>query len=748
MSVDLIQRDLNMQNIEETVESYVSRMDLVANLRDVITLDDERQGIKKIHFFARSQGSPFAYYYQVHDKMNQEWKPWEAMSVDVQTHQDQGMAECRYQTLIPLVVDGRLLVFTPLLVQTMVPAVVTPVVAPVPADGAEAAALAAALTAAALTALLGAQAAAPAGAAVATPKEPPPLLLDEKYEIRIGWTEYRKNKWTAKQLSSSSWLSQISKVNDLTLFAERKLGFVQISVGILPPSSKQYTTYKAFTFANGAMELETAHVAGKLGDTPPEPTTARIGDISTGTQSTDTATPATATDPNTTTSQYNSLTSKLIGRTTTASTTTTASPTLRGLYKALTVHDPARPIGDHELRDRHGLYTWELGLHIPMLLMDRLASSHQYDKALEIAHLVFDPLCASGTDLTAVWKWPPFRKQGTIEDGIQHILGNLVGNTPAPTVEHWRDKPFQPHVVARDRPAAYMRWMVVRYIEILIASGDRLFRQNTMESVPLAIQYYTLASHLYGPPGSTIPGCHQKKNPKTFNSLLSGWDAFSNAIVELETAFPFHKVVNCFCPPSSQNPSHSWNRYFCVPRNKKLQDLRATIDDRLYKIRHCLDINGAKLTRALFEPPIDPGMLVRATAQGLSLANVLDHAGGPMPNYRFRYLLQKAFEMVQELKSLGSEFLAAKEKKDAHAYELIRNGHEHSINTLVLDMKKLNLVETNKTLGELTSPFLSFLPPTYQLHSLTNSFRRDAQEISQRSVFTAESLLSTYRRGH
>lgn len=666
-------------------------MDEVANLRGVSyieTTDGE-------YYFTRTQNTPFVYYQQFHNKMTREWKPWELVPLDIQTHENQMFLESRSLTLRSLIYKGRLRVFTPLLVKKTIQL------------------------------------------ARASPDWP--LSTEDRVEIRLGWSEYRNNKWTAKRLCPDAWVSPPTAFDKLRIYSKGEAVFrywIQVE---LPQSVKDYPI---FSLVNGDLVVQPNApptpqrlASGLPADTKEDPTrvipylpipfseavaapaavggdsvTLRSTDIAT-TLSIDLPTPESHIDPiKPHTVLYNSLSSKLLERPTAA---TAAPSALRSVYTTLAVNTKA--ICDHELRESNSLYPWELGLHIPMLLMDRLASSHQYEQALEVAHYVFDPMSASNTNPNAVWKWSPFQKQATIADSIRSILGRLLGNTPALDVENWRNRPFQPHVVARDRPVAYKRWMVVRYIEILIASGDKLFRENTMESVPLAIQYYTLASHLYGPPGMTIPGCRRKKNPKTYNSLLTGWDAFSNAIVDLENAFPFHRPATCYCGKTSHDFTITWNRYFCLPRNKKLQDLRATIDDRLYKIRHCLDINGAKLVRALFEPPIDPGVLVRATAEGLSIANVLDHAGGPMPNYRFRYLLQKAFEMVQELKSLGGEFLAAKEKKDSHAYELIRVGHEHSINTLVMDMKKLNLVESYKTLGKLSPPRLCRFH-----HSLTN----------------------------
>lgn len=682
-------------------------MDEVANLREFPPIGYDQTFGPRAYHFARSQSTPFVYYLQTYERTRREWKPWEVMPLDIQTHEDHKTMEFRRLTFLPVLLQGRLHVFTPLLVKKTVQ--------------------------------------------LGTASANAVLRTEDRVEIRFGWSEYRNNKWTAKQLSGDTWLSPPALFTHLDFFFD--YGEV-LGIRAMISAPGNYRGYPIFKFTNRVLEAEPSvpptpqRVASVAVDTieVPEPAAlpavvalAAVGADSVTLRSTDIATTQ-STDPPPHTDPmkplavlYNSLSSKLLEHPTTA---TTAPSALRSVYKALAVNTKA--ISNHELRERNSLYPWELGLHIPMLLMDRLASSHQYEQALEVAHCVFDPMSASATNPNVVWKWEPFQKQATIADSIRSILGRLLGNTPAPDVENWRNRPFQPHVVARDRPVAYKRWMVVRYIEILIASGDKLFRENTMESIPLAIQYYTLASHLYGPPGMTIPGCRQKKNPKTYNSLFTGWDAFSNAFVDLENAFPFHRPRNCSCGKPTHDFNLAWNRYFCVPRNKKIRDLRATIDDRLYKIRHCLDINGAKLVRALFEPPIDPGVFVRATAEGLSIANVLDHAGGPMPNYRFRYLLQKAFEMVQELKSLGGEFLAAKEKKDSHAYELIRVGHEHSINTLVMDMKKLNLVESNKTLGKLTSP-----PPTVPLPSLSN---QTVTQMRSRNLAMVRSPGSTITR--
>src|SRR4029079_7556520 len=85
--------------------------------------------------------------------------------------------------------------------------------------------------------------------------------------------------------------------------------------------------------------------------------------------------------------------------------------------------------------------------------------------------------------------------------------------------------------------------------------------------------------------------------------------------------------------------------YFCVPGNEKLSEYWDTVEDRLFKIRHCMNIDGIERQLPLFEPPIDPALLVKATAAGLDIAAVLADLEAPLPLYRFNVMLQKAVEL-------------------------------------------------------------------------------------------------------
>jgi len=265
--------------------------------------------------------------------------------------------------------------------------------------------------------------------------------------------------------------------------------------------------------------------------------------------------------------------------------------------------------------------------------------------------------------------------------------------------------------IAPKTPRFWRRLTASQYIEVLVAYGDYYFRQNTLESIPYAINLYVQASKIFGPPPETMrsPGT---TTVATYATLQGKLDAFSNAGVEMEVQFPFTIRSATMSRPSAVANSaanamatgifeQAATSYFCLPPNPKVAQLRDLIDDRLFKIRNSLDINGNAQAYALFDPPLDPGALVRAAASGAGIMSVVNDVSSPMPNYRFMYLIGKALELCAELKQMSSAFLAAKEKGDAERMTVMRTQQEASINALVMDLKKMQLEEASKSLEAL-----------------------------------------------
>src|SRR5207245_331131 len=83
------------------------------------------------------------------------------------------------------------------------------------------------------------------------------------------------------------------------------------------------------------------------------------------------------------------------------------------------------------------------------------------------------------------------------------------------------------------------------------------------------------------------------------------------------------------------------------------------VADRLYKIRHGLNILGVQQPLALFEPPINPMALVRAVAGAGGLAGLVEGAAAvDVPHYRFTFILAKAQALAQKVAQLCSALLA------------------------------------------------------------------------------------------
>ncbi|KAL4902113.1 hypothetical protein BDW74DRAFT_181276 [Aspergillus multicolor] len=331
------------------------------------------------------------------------------------------------------------------------------------------------------------------------------------------------------------------------------------------------------------------------------------------------------------------------------------------------------------------IYNWELGYHLPCLIMERLMANQQFELALKIARLVFDP-SISGDDIGRCWSFPPFRE-------------DCVRLNQQQSVSAWLASGRNVHAAARANPVVYMKRLVMKYIELLTAMGDQYFRQDTLESIPLATQMYIEASHVFGPQPVEVPQLG-KRATKSFEQL-GKLDSMGNATIDMELDFPFYVEPgsrgSVGTPQEGRASSYIKTTYFCVPGNPKVAALYNTIQDRLYKIRNGMDIEGRKRTLAIWEPPIDYGALQQARAGGAEgIAGLLSDMGSPMPRYRFSYVIRQALEMVKELKRSGQKLLLFKEKRDAEGLSSLRLQHQKTVLSLTVRTMELRKAEFEK----------------------------------------------------
>ena len=71
-------------------------------------------------------------------------------------------------------------------------------------------------------------------------------------------------------------------------------------------------------------------------------------------------------------------------------------------------------------------------------------------------------------------------------------------------LQDWLAHPFDPHRIARLRIGAYAKATVMKFLANLIAWGDSLYAQYTMEMVAQAEQLYVFADLILGPPPEQV----------------------------------------------------------------------------------------------------------------------------------------------------------------------------------------------------------------------------------------------------
>jgi hypothetical protein len=352
---------------------------------------------------------------------------------------------------------------------------------------------------------------------------------------------------------------------------------------------------------------------------------------------------------------------------------------------------------DFDADGSYALYNWELFFHAPLLIANQLSRNQQFEEAMRWYHFIFNPTLRASLPPAApepvpqrYWLTKPFFERlapDYVSERIDRVLLLLSGHDKAATdaVTEWRNHPFEPHLIAQGRRVAYQQTVVMKYLDNLLAWGDQLFRRGTMESLGEATQLYVMAAELLGPRPLQVP----KTKPAvvaSFNQLAGQVDTFGNALIDLENSIVVD-ADNVAETDADGDLLPRFDLYFCPPANDKVLGYWDTLANRLFNLRNGKNIDGLDAIPALFAPPIDPAMLVRATAAGLDIGSVLSELNAPLPFYRFAVLAQKAAELANEVKVLGSALLSALEKRDAESMALLRAG---------LEMKTLDAVRVVK----------------------------------------------------
>ena len=423
--------------------------------------------------------------------------------------------------------------------------------------------------------------------------------------------------------------------------------------------------------------------------------------------------------------------------------------------------DPYLVMTKVDFEGPYGVYYREIFFHIPFLIANHLNSQQKFAEAQKWYHYIFNPTAkATGKESEPEdrnWRYIEFRKHEI--ESLREQLKDMD------SIETYKKDPFNPHAIARLplRFSAYQKSIVMKYIDNLLDWGDRLFKQDTMESINEATLLYVLASDILGERPAELGECGEV-DAKTYDEISavldeqdnefliemdhtvrsssSGSDTYSYNYVPAPTWMNSatknahdHVTMRAFktaghhiggigpavsgdialtprptesmeisvdrdfrskkegifrgsaWPKTKQEKIHPFvvafanqiGPVFCIPENENLKSYWERVEDRLHKIRNCMNISGIRRELSLFAPEIDPMLLVRAKAVGLSIEDVLNSISGNLPPYRFSYLIERAKGSAAMLQGFGSALLSALEKKDIEELNLMHTVHQQNI---------------------------------------------------------------------
>ena len=291
--------------------------------------------------------------------------------------------------------------------------------------------------------------------------------------------------------------------------------------------------------------------------------------------------------------------------------------------------DPGETALDFRVGDvgAYSEYNWETFYHAPTLIASLLLQNQKFADALTWLEYIFNPMDASGGPVPQrYWQFAPFNAmQGPdwTSEQIQNLLATLAADTqqgisdPETTaIQNWMNDPYDPHAVASVRVAAYGKATVMRFLDTLIAWGDWYYSQYTAEMVSYAEQLYVLADMLLGPRPRMLrlADASAERARRRPTPSLKDVDLFSNALVSVENVVVAPEPPQALVDGTSQLTSlpqlpgsgKADSLLFCIPPNSKLLGYWDTVAQRLYNIRHCLNLQGqarpAAAVRAADQP--------------------------------------------------------------------------------------------------------------------------------------------------
>lgn len=328
-------------------------------------------------------------------------------------------------------------------------------------------------------------------------------------------------------------------------------------------------------------------------------------------------------------------------------------------WDAQITEEPGYGDNKKEILDLYGAnsrYLWELFFYLPYLVANRFSQNRLYPQARQWLHYIFSPY--DGHRLS-------------VKDGSE-LLPPPYWNCRVltkPDLEYQNNDNAlpDPFAISEDAPSHYRKSVYLMYADTLISEADLHYRQLSRDSITRAWGLYHRAQGMLGriPKERSLP----KWQPCTVSELLD-----NKTDVVQENTFP--ELFSAIYPENipKQLSGFFWygslgNTRFRLPVQSSLLDRQSVLDQRLFNLRHYLDIEGNRMQLPLYAAAFDPFDLLRSRLGGTAELTYLQSGSLSIPSYGFRSMLEKAKEQAAALITLGDKRLSYYEQKERYHTE-------------------------------------------------------------------------------
>ncbi|MET4877768.1 neuraminidase-like domain-containing protein [Morganella morganii] len=331
-------------------------------------------------------------------------------------------------------------------------------------------------------------------------------------------------------------------------------------------------------------------------------------------------------------------------------------------WDAQMTEEPAYGDKGKETLDLYGAnsrYLWELFFYLPYLVASRFSQNRLYYQARQWLHYIFSPY--EGHRLSVK----------DDKDGSELLpppYWNCRVLTQADLKYQNNDNALpDPFAISEDAPSHYRKSVYLMYVDTLISEADLNYRQLSRDSITRAWGLYHHAQGMLGriPKERSLP----KWQPCTVSELLDNekYSVQENTFPELFSGIYPENIPK-------QLSGFFWygslgNERFRLPVQNSLLDRQSVLDQRLFNLRHYLDIEGNMMQLPLYAAALDPFDLLRSRQGGTSELAYVQSGSLNIPSYCFRAMLEKAKEQAAALITLGDKRLSYYEQKERYHTE-------------------------------------------------------------------------------